>query len=214
MIWGGATGELEIRAARDGSRRLKGRFPYNSRAVLTDGGKTGKPKKEEFAPGAFAYRVNDPKADIHLLIGHSYDRPLASRGAGTLDLVDTPAALTFTATITPELLAASYVSDFLAGLSAGLITGLSPGFRMPPERVNPNAEKVVQEDPKEGIALIRTIFDCLLFELSCVTVPAYKDATVEEGDTPEDTRRNWSPTLILPESPDAGLRRSLARWRF
>lgn len=182
MIWGGANGELEMRAARDGSRRLKGRFPYGKRAVLSDGGKSGKPQKEEFAPKAFAYRVNNPKAEIHLLVGHSYDRPLASRGAGTLDIRDSAEAVTFTATIVPAILRAGYAQDAMAGLEAGLITGLSPGFRIPPQRVSPNAEKVVPEDPAQGMAMIRTIFDALLFEFSLVTVPAYKDATVETAD--------------------------------
>lgn len=65
MDWGGAIGELELRrAARDGSRRLKGKFPYKKRAVLSDGGKNGKPQKEEFEPKAFAYRINKPDEDM------------------------------------------------------------------------------------------------------------------------------------------------------
>lgn len=199
MMIGGAIGELELRKGGGGSRRLHGRFPYNKRAVLSDGGRSGRPRKEAFAPGAFAYRVNKPEEDIHLLVGHSYDRPLASRGAGTLVLSDTPEALNFEATISSELQAASYVQDFFAGFGAGLIVGISPGFRIPPKRVSPDAEKVEEEDPAEGRAMIRTIFDALLFELSLVTVPAYKEATVEE--------RNW----IVPA--DDGLLRTLNRWR-
>ena len=209
MLWGGADGGLELRAARDGSRRLKGRFPYNKRAVLSDGGRKGRPRKEVMASRAFAYRVEDPKADIHLLVGHSYDRPLASRGAGTLLLSDSDAALTFEAIITPEMLGVTYVQDFLAGFTAGLIMGISPGFRIPPERTVPDAEKVEEEDPAEGMALIRTIFQALLYELSAVTVPAYPEAQIEA--------RNWTPAepgkLIIPESPEAGLQRSLNRWR-
>jgi hypothetical protein len=203
MLYGGAGLEgLELRAARDGSRRLTGRFPYGRLATLSDGGKNGRPRKEQFAPRAFAYRVEDPKADIHILVGHDYDRPLASRGAGTLDLKDTDGALTFEALIKPEMAEVSYVRDFLAAFSAGLIGGISPGFRMPPERTVPNAERVDEEDPKLGTALIRTISAALLYEVSLVTVPAYKETEVEA--------RNWQPDLIRPE---AGLHRTLNRWR-
>jgi len=55
---------LELRAAGDGSRRLRGRFPYGKRAVLSDGGRTGKPRKEVIQPKAFAYRVDRPEEEI------------------------------------------------------------------------------------------------------------------------------------------------------
>lgn len=205
MEQGGVIGGLGLRrAARDGSRRLRGKFPYKKRAVLSDGGRTGRPRKEEFAPKAFAYRVEDPDAEIHLLIGHDYDRPLASRKAGTLFFNDSLEALTFEAVISAELQTASYVRDFFAGFAAGLVVGISPGFRIPPERAVPNAEATEEEDPAEGIALIRTIFAALLFEMSLVTAPAYKEAKVEE---------RTKGGVILPDRSDAGLKRTLARWR-
>lgn len=199
------SGSLELRrAARDGSRRLKGRFPYGKRAVLSDGGRTGRPRKEMFAPKAFAYRVERPEEEIHLLIGHDYDRPLASRKAGTLFFNDSPEALTFEAVISAEMQEVSYVADFFKAFAAGLILGISPGFRIPPERAVPNAEATEEEDPAEGMALIRTIFAALLFEMSLVTAPVYKEAAVEE---------RTAGGLILPDGPTAGLQRTLARWR-
>jgi HK97 family phage prohead protease len=201
MLWGGHEGGLELRKRASGALALHGRFPYGKRAVLSDGGRTGRPRKEAFAPRAFAYRVERPEEDIHLLIGHSYDRPLASRGAGTLDLTDSDDALTFAATLTAEMQEVSYVRDFLAAMRAGLIVGISPGFRIPPERAVPNAEKVEEENPAEGMALIRTIFAALLYELSVVTRPAYDETKIEE--------RNWQPDrLILPVSVHPS-----ARWR-
>jgi hypothetical protein len=209
MLWGGAFGgDLELRAGRGKARRLKGRFPYGKRAVLSDGGKRGRPKKEVIAPRAFAYRVEKPEEDIHLLVGHDYDRPLASRVSGTMDVRDSDEALTFDAELTPEIMEAPYAQDFLAAFTAGLIRGLSPGFRIPPPRTVPNAEDVAEEDPAEGDALIRTIFAALLYELSLVTVAAYKETEVEE--------RQWSVTgagAIVPDAADSGLRRTLNRWR-
>jgi len=196
-------GSLEVRKRASQGLALHGRFPYGKRAVLSDGGRNGgRPRKEVIAPRAFAYRVDRPEEDIHLLVGHSYDRPLASRSAGTLILEDTEDALTFEATITEEMQAVSYVQDILRSIRAGLTVGISPGFRIPPPRAVEKAEEVTEEDPSEGIALIRTIFQALLYELSIVTRPAYDEAQVEE--------RNWQPNpkgLLLPK------RHASARYR-
>lgn len=93
-----------------------------------------------------------------------------------------------------------YVRDALAGLSAGLITGISPGFRIPPERAVKNAETVEEEDPSEGMALIRIIHAAILAEIGLCTRPAYKDSEVEA--------RNWrvSPKVARPVHP-------AMRWR-
>lgn len=184
---------LELRAAGDGSRRLRGRFPYGKRAVLSDGGRTGKPRKEVIQPKAFAYRVDRPEEEIHLLIGHSFDRPLASKQAGTLILSDNDDALTFEAIITQEVQQTTWAQDFFNAYAAGLIRGISPGFRIPPKRAVPDAETVEEEDPAEGIAIIRNIWAALLYELSFVTRPAYDETEVEE--------RNWAVTdgsLMVP----------------
>lgn len=205
MLLGGPIGDLELRAARNGSRRLRGKFPYGKTAVLSDGGRTGKPQKEVFAPHAFEYRIKK-RENIFLLFGHSYDKPLASVAAGTLTLTDTAEAVTFEAVLTEEILAAQWVQDFLAMLAAGLIVGLSPGFRLPPERAVKVVEKITQEklDPANGAhgAQIRTILSALLYEMSVVTVPAYPDTTVEERAQ-----------HLSPEPAGASLRDILNRWR-
>jgi len=152
--------------------------------------------------------VDDPEAEIHLLSGHSFDKPLASRGAGTLDLKDTAEALTFDATITREIAETTHGRDALALITAGLSTGISPGFRMPPERAVPRAEaETIEEepvDPSKGQhgAIIRRIRQALLFELSVVTRPAYPEAQIEA--------RNWTPGAPLVR-PVTGHWR---RWRL
>lgn len=204
MLTGFADGGLELRRKPDGSARLRGRFPYNSRATLSDGGRTGRPRKEQFAPGAFRHSV-ETEREVHLLVGHSYDRALASRGAGSLILEDTPEALTFNATIAAEIMDVSYVRDALAAMSAGLIVGISPGFRIPPEQTVPNAESVEEEDPSEGRALIRTIHEAILAELSLVVRPAYGETEVEA--------RSWDIGAGAHPKVDPGLHRTLNRWR-
>ncbi|WP_319798777.1 HK97 family phage prohead protease [Nitrobacter sp.] len=186
-------GDLELRAARNGRRRLRGRFPYKKRAVLSDGGrKGGRPQKEEFASRAFGYRVQDQTAEIHLLVGHSYDKPLASKLTNTLHLVDSDEALTFDAEITPEIADTSYGADILKQIDGGLSVGISPGFRLPPPRAVAKPEVYTDEghDPARNMhnARIRTILQALLYELSIVTVPAYKLATVT-ADTMSDAEK-------------------------
>lgn len=234
MLFGGFDpAELEVRRRRNGSRRLRGRFPYRKKAVLSDGGRNGgKPAKEQFAPGAFAYRLNRPEEDIHLLYGHDYGKPLASRATGTLKFDDTPEALHFEAEITPQIADTTHGRDALALIEAGLSVGISPGFRIPPPRAVPadQAERIEQEAyiPSRGMhgATIRTVLAALLYELSIVTSPAYKDATVEPDDEPVDedgdgiddntgeqiAARNWSldePSGLIVPRPHA-----LARWRL
>ncbi len=200
------SGGLEIRKRASGALALRGRFPYNKPAILSDGGRTGRPRKEVIAPRAFAYRVERPNKNIHLLVGHDYGKPLASRGAGTLELHDSDEALTFSAEITPEMQEVGYVRDFLAAHSAGLIVGLSPGFRIPPKRAVEKAETVEDEghDPANGAhnAIIRTVHEALLYELSAVTRPAYPEAQVEA--------RNWEPT---PRAMISTRARGVLRWR-
>ena len=175
-------GELEVRASRRGGRKLRGRFPYKKLAVLSDGGKNGRPQKEQFMPGAFKFSLESDEQDIHLLVGHSFDAPLASKNTGTLTLDDTAEALTFDAEVTAQIADTSYGSDILKQIDSGLSVGISPGFRIPPPRAVAKAEVFTDEghDPANGKhnALIRTILQAVLFELSVVTRPAYKEATV------------------------------------
>jgi HK97 family phage prohead protease len=198
-------GELEIRASKRGARKLRGRFPYKKRAVLSDGGrKGGRPQKEEFAPRAFAYRVNAPDKEIHLLVGHDFNRPLASKLTNTMKLLDSDEALTFEADITPEIAATSYGIDVLAQIDSGLAYGISPGFRLPPPRAVAKPEVYSDEgyDPSRGMhnALIRTVLQALLYELSIVTRPAYKESKIDvlPGDTDHDGK------LSDAEKIDAG----------
>ena len=215
MLWGGVAtgGGLELRRENDGGVRLRGRFPYNSPAVLSDGGRSGRPRKELFEPGAFAYSVNDAQAEINLLVGHSFDKPLASKLGGSLVLNDTDEALTFTARISAAIAETTHGRDALAMIGAGLAVGISPGFRIPPERAVPRDQaEVVEQEPDDGRpspldgqpqrgAIIRRVRQAILRELSIVTAPAYPDAQIEA--------RSWTPETS-PRSDNHPLR----RWRL
>jgi HK97 family phage prohead protease len=180
MLWGAHLGTLEVRA-EGGETRLRASFPYGRETTLAEG------RAEVIAPRAFAKRI-EAGEDIHLLFGHDYDRPLASRGAGSLTLQDPDAALVIEARIAGDT---TWSRDFLAAHASGLIRGLSPGFRVP------SGGDTVQ---RRGNGLLRKVNKADLYELSAVTVPAYPQAQIEA--------RAWG-----QESPDAGLRRVLQRWR-
>ena len=180
MFWGGTQGGLEIR--QDGEAvRVAGRFPYDMRTELAPG------YVETIAQGAFAPRVNENE-DLHFLLGHDFEKPLASRGAASLVVRSEAYALTFEATVSAQT---SWARDFMAAHAAGLIRGLSPGFR---------TRKGGEAITRDGDVMHRTITSADLFELSAVTRAAYPSAQIEA--------RCWQ-----AERPDSGLQRTLNRWR-
>lgn len=208
MLWGGASGGLELRHETGGDVALRGVFPYGEEAVLHDGGKSGKPLVETIDNGAFAYRIGFPDAkNIHLLHGHSFEKPLASVREKTLHLRDTGKAVEFEATITATILRAQYAQDAVAQIESGLATGISPGFRLPPERVVPRHQaEVIEEqtpepDKRRFGAIMRRVKVALLYEMSIVTRPAYHAAQIEA--------RAWE----LTGPPPRNLTNPRQRWR-
>ncbi|MGC9370304.1 MAG: HK97 family phage prohead protease [Paracoccaceae bacterium] len=192
MLWGAELGGLELRT-EGGETRLRATFPYGRAAVLSDGGRTGRPRQEVIAARAFADRIERGE-EIHFLSGHDFNKPLASRSAGTLTLIESDEALAVEATISADMAGVSYVRDFLAAHAAGLVRGLSPGFR-----VRPGGETVEER----GNAILRTIRAADLIEVSAVTRPAYPDAQIEA--------RNWQPVGEVAQMVAA--QHHAIRWR-
>lgn len=165
---------LELR--REGKRpTIRGTFPYGALAVIADRGKV---RKERILKGAFDYTLESTDREVNLLVGHSFDKPLASRSAGTLVFEDTAEALTFEAAIDPALEDVTHVRDALSLLGSGLVRGISPGFRVPPASTVPGAERLDPEPGNPGV-FIRTILQLLLYEISLVTRPAYPTSEAE-----------------------------------
>ena len=170
-------GSIEIRQRRGGRREVRGKFPYGATATIRNRGRV---RKERFKSRAFRFSVSGAgrRREVNLLVGHDYGRPLASRGAGTLELADTDAALEFLAELPRDSEQPSWVRDGVLSIEAGLMRGLSPGFSVPPASVVPNAERLVPEPGNPGVD-IREIEEAVLLELSVVTRPAYKGAGVD-----------------------------------
>ena len=165
-------GELEIRRS-GGSRTVRGRFNYSSMATIRDRGRV---RKERFEPGAFRYAIEDDSRQIDVLVGHDFGKPLASRKAGTLIIEDGADAVTFEARLPDD--PPSWVIDAERAIAAGLMTGLSPGFSVPPASAVPDAERLEDEPGNPGVQ-IRVIRAAVLREFSIVTAPAYADAAVD-----------------------------------
>lgn len=192
MLWGAHIGGLELRT-EGGETRLRATFPYGQETVLAERVGMGRERREMIAARAFADRLESGE-DVHFLSGHDFNKPLASRSAGTLTLTETDAALTVEATISADMAGVTYVRDFLSAHAAGLVRGLSPGFR-----VRPGGETVEER----GNAILRTISAADLVEISAVTKPAYPQAQIEA--------RNWQP---VGEVAKRLVRRPAAiRWR-
>ena len=144
---------LEIRQS-GGARTLHGRFNYGSMATVRDRGRV---RKERFESRAFRYAIElEPERRIDILVGHDFGKPIASRQSGTLTLEDGAEAVTFEARLPDD--PPSWVIDAERAIAAGLMTGLSPGFTIPPTSAVP---------------------DAVLREFSVITSAAYQDATVD-----------------------------------
>ena len=164
--------ELELRR---GGRQISGRFPYGSMATLSSRGSV---RKERFSPGAFKFAIEDAEREIHLLSGHDYAKPLASKRAGTLEMVDTRTGVIFEANLPPEEQWTTWQRDAVLSIQHGLFKGLSPGFQVPPPSAVRKAEELLPE-PGNPSVQIRQINEAVLFEMSTVTRPAYQETALD-----------------------------------
>ena len=162
---------LEVRQDAAGRPVYEGFFPYGREAIRSDRGRV---RKERFAPHAFRRRIEMPEADIYFNMGHSFDRPLASKLAGSLELKDTAAGVSFRAVLPTADKQTEWQRDFVSAREQGLVKGLSPGFKVPPVNAVPGAERVIPEPGNPGVA-IREVLEANLFEFAAVAMPAYPD---------------------------------------
>ena len=186
---------------RQKGRRLRGRFPYGDTATVSDRGTV---RKERFSKRAFSFAIDDPERTISLLRGHDFDKALAVRSPKikTLELVDGDGGLDFEAVMPPLSQQPTHLRDTLLDIQNGNLAGVSPGFRVPPAGVVPDAETFIPEPGNAGVE-IRVIAQAVLFELSLVHRPTYKESSVE-------LRHQTEPTPHA--KPDDELRRRAMIW--
>ena len=160
---------------RQSGRGLGGRFSYNTPTVLRS---RGRKRKQTVRPGAFRFAIEDGTREINLLLGRDYDKPLASKQAGTLNLIDTPEGLEFAVDALPD---ASYVRDFRAGLASGaFVAGIAALFSIPPESAVPGATELIP-DPDNPDVDIEVVNEAVLSALAVTTrAPRGNPGTVSE----------------------------------
>ena len=177
--------DLELRQ-RD--RTITGSFRYGELATIADRGRV---RKERIAPRAFRFSVENADREVNLLSGHSFQRPIASKRAKSLELSDTPDALEFAATLPVEAEQTSWMQDVIKSIRAGLVGGISPGFRIPPATAVETAQRLIPEPGNPGV-FIREILEAVLVELSLVARPAYPATEIalrHDGEPIPDLRR-------------------------
>ena len=198
-------GTLELRAS---GRRLAGRFPYSQgsgdrQATIMNRGRI---RKERIAPDAFGWQVREfeklqgelaavisdsidearvqvlrqelERHNIHVLAGHSYDKPLGDMLRSGARVTSTREAVEFELELPGEADQPGYMRDVVAMVRAGLIGGISPGFRVPPRAVVPDGERLEPELGNPAVQ-VRVIENAVLSELSIVTRPAYSETDVD-----------------------------------
>ena len=199
--------ELEIRARGGGSGSLFGRFAYSQgpgrgMATISDRGKL---RKERIAPDAFGWQMREfqklqkemadviegavdearlevlrqelERRNVHVLAGHSYDRPLGSLKSKA-KIISTKEAVEFEVDLPPENDQPGYMRDVVRMIRAGLAGGISPGFRVPPAAAVANAEAFEPEPGNPGVS-VRVVNAAVLHELSIVARPAYSETEVD-----------------------------------
>ena len=213
-------GELEVRAKGD-FKILVGSFPYGRQATVMDRGRV---RKERIGPDAFGWQIERfqglqaemaqvmegavdqarrelleeqlERANVHVLSGHSFDRPLGDMKRGTARVTSNAERLTFEVDLPDPSDMPSWMADTVKAVRTGRAGGISPGFRVPPKNVVPNAERLDPEPGNPGVA-IRTVNQAVLYEVSIVSRPAYGSTAVDVRaedfgiDEPEPRRRLW-----------------------
>ena len=213
-------GDLEIRALGD-RRMLTGSFPYGRLATRADRGRI---RKERLGPDSLGWQIREfeklqaqmaqaiegavdqarlelleealERRNVHILSGHSFDRPLGDMKRGTARVTSDAERLAFEVDLPDVADMPTYMSDAVKMVRTGRAGGVSPGFRVPPKSAVPNAERLDPEPGNPGV-MIRTVSQAVLYEISVVSRPAYGSTAVDVRaedlgvDEPAPRRRVW-----------------------
>ena len=200
--------ELEIRQLF-GISELRVTFKYEDVGVVADRGRV---RKETVAQGAFQYAIDHPERPIELLYGHNFNTPIASRQSNTMTVEGTNDAVTILAKLPPAELTPVWLLDLEKNIERGVTNGVSPGFRVPPPDVVPNATELIPEPGNPGVQ-IRRINAGVLREMSIVQAAVYTAGTVEMR-ADDDDEMDWSdfPGRVIPVARRLMVPRARTLW--
>lgn len=80
------------------------------------------------------------RRNVHVLAGHSFDRPLGDLESGSARITSTDEAVAFEVDLPDVADQPTHMCDTVAMVKAGLAGGVMPGFRVPPASAVPDAE--------------------------------------------------------------------------
>jgi len=136
------------------------------------------------------------RRDIHILAGHDFSRVLGSVAAGSAVIEEVEDELDPHLRFEVELPEdeskwPSYMRDTVNQIETGLVSGVSPGFVVPPKSAVPDAEELLPEPGNESV-YVRKINQATLYELSIVTRPVFTESevSVRAEDAEQDFMRN------------------------
>lgn len=160
--------EVRVATSDDGTHSVSGyAIVYNSQSVDLGG------FAEIVAPGSLTRTLKD-SPDVLCLRDHKQELLLGRTTAGTLTLVEDQMGLNFTC----NLPATTTGNDLAESLRRGDIDSCSFGFCVANDTWNQDANG----------AIIRTLLDVDLFEISVVSFPAYESSSASLRSAPVEIR--------------------------
>ena len=135
-------------------------MPFESPSLLLD--EDGAQFVELIAADAFDGTI-DSGSEVMMLLSHEWDKPLARRTSGRLELSREADGIHFTATPPDTTLAQDLIKD----IAAGNIRGMSFGF-------SASEDEWFERDGQ----LTRRVLKGVLYEISPVVNPAYPDTAI------------------------------------
>lgn len=143
--------------------------------------------KETIAPGAFK-RAIDEKQDVRCLLNHNANFVLGRTKSGTLNLATNTVGLRFRCALPDTQVA----RDLQESMNRGDIDQCSFSFAVR-ENGDEWSEVPDPEDDSRKI-LARCVRDVDLFDVSCVTYPAYLDTSCQVADRTLAEARSYART--------------------
>ena len=133
------------------------------------------------------------RRNVHVLSGHSFEKPLGDMARGTARVTSDAKAVRFEVDLPADVDQPTYMRDAVKQINANLAGGISPGFRVPPRTTVAQAERL-EPEPGNPNVQVRVVEKAVLYELSIVTRPAYSDTALDvraEDLQPQRRRRVW-----------------------
>ena len=92
------------------------------------------------------------RRNVHILTGHSYDKPLGDLKSGTARVSSSKEAVAFEVDLPADANMPTYFADAVKQIRSGLAGGISPGFRVSPVSAVANAEAFEPEPGNPAVS--------------------------------------------------------------